>query len=339
MRHHNMSQHMERGSGFRQWKKLLWSLLGILFAVLCLGGCEQAKQTDTLSDQKEIAVICKGEQHQFWQTVKAGAEEAGEELGVAVTFEAPTDESQIDAQIEMVEKAIEKKVDAILLAPLDTDKLNHVIDKASAEGIPVLTFDSDVTTDTRVATIGTDNITGGAIAARNAVEQIGTEGKVAVIVHVKGAQTAIEREKGFVDEISKHKGIEIVGTEFCNGDPELAKEQASEFIRNHPDLKCIYATNEGSALGAAQAVQDSGITLIGFDSSDDEIRYLEDGWIQGMMVQNPYNMGYLGIRNIYKAMQGKKLEEKIDTGITYVDRNNVQDEDIQWLLYPMGKEK
>lgn len=326
-----------KGDGLRQQKRPLRYLVGILSIMLCLCGCQQKNTADHHSNREEIAVICKGEQHQFWQTVKAGAEEAGEELDVKITFEAPADESQIDVQIGMVEKAIEKKVDAILLAPLDTDKLNDVIDRASSAGIPVLTFDSDVTTNSRVATIGTNNITGGAIAARNVVEQIGTEGKVAVIVHVKGAQTAVEREKGFVDELSKYEGIEIVGSESCNGDPDLAKELAHTFIKDNPDLKCIYATNEGGAVGAAQAVQDSNITVIGFDSSDDEIRYLETGWIQGMMVQNPYNMGYLGVRNIYKAMHGEKLEEKIDTGITYVDRSNVQDEDIRWLLYPMGK--
>lgn len=315
----------------------LLCMLVILSMLSCLCGCERTKTTDTKQKKKRVAVICKGEQHQFWQTVKAGAEDAGEELDVEITFEAPKDESQIDVQIGMVEKAIENKVDAIMLAPLDTDKLNDVIDRASAEGIPVLTFDSDVTTDSRVATIGTNNLTGGAIAARNAIDQIGTEGKVAIISYVKEAQTAIEREKGFVDEISKYTGIEMLGTEYCNGDPELAKEQAESFIRKNPDIKCIYATNEGCALGVAQAVQDQDITVIGFDSSDEEIQYLEDGWIEGMMVQNPYNMGYLGVRNIYKAMQGKKLEEKIDTGITYVDRNNLQDEDIRWLLYPMGK--
>lgn len=337
MKHKAVERKREKKPVFRLHMRPFLCMAGLLSMMFCLCGCEQTQTQVADQEQKRIAVICKGEQHQFWQTVKAGAEEAGEELGVKITFEAPPDESQIDVQIEMVKKAIEEKADAILLAPLDTDRLNDVIDQADAEGIPVLTLDSDVTTDARVATIGTDNITGGAIAARNAIEQIGTEGKVAVIVHVRGAQTAIEREKGFVDEINKYDGLQVVGSESCNGDPDLAKEQAEEFIKKNPDLKCIYATNEGSALGAAQAVQDTGITVIGFDSSDDEIRYLQDGWIQGMMVQNPYNMGYLGVRNIYKAMQGKKLEEKIDTGITYVDRNNLQDEDIEWLLYPMGK--
>lgn len=318
-------------------KRILFQILSILSVVLLCCGCENRNAADTNQKKERIAVICKGEQHQFWQTVKAGTEDAGEELGVEISFEAPEDESQIDVQIGMVKKAIESRADAILLAPLDTDKLNDVIDQATEQGIPVLTFDSDVTTQSRVATIGTDNITGGSIAARNAIEQIGTKGKVAVISFVKGAQTANDREQGFIQEMGKYEGIEIIGTEYCNGDPDLAKEQAETFIRENPDLKCIYATNEGSALGAAQAVQDSAITVIGFDSSDDEIKYLENDWIQGMMVQNPYNMGYLGVRNIYKSMQGKKIEEKIDTGITYVDRNNLQDEDIQWLLYPLGK--
>lgn len=320
-------------------RKIVFFSLAALSVMLFAGACKKTEDTDTDKKKERIAVICKGEQHQFWQTVKAGAEDAGKELGVKITFEAPADESQIQVQIDMVEKAIADHADAILLAPLDTEKLNSVIDKAKAEDIPVLTFDSDVTTPNRVATIGTDNITAGAIAARNAAERMDNQGKIAIVSFVQNAQTAIEREKGFRDEIKKHGDMEVVGAAYCNGDSELAKQQAEKFMEDYPDLKCIYAPNEGSALGVAQAVNSKDITVIGFDSSDEEIKCLEKDWIQGMMVQNPYNMGYLGVRNIYKAMQGQKIEEKINTGITFVNRDNLQDEDIRWLLYPMGEEE
>lgn len=313
--------------------------------VLVLGimiGCEN----NTVQEEKDnryIAVICKGSQHEFWKTVEQGAMDAGEELGIEVTFEAPEDESQIDVQISMVEKAIENDADAIVLAPLDTDLLNDVIEKAANKGIPVLTFDSDVTTDARVATIGTDNESAGAIAARNAASLMGDSGEVAVISHVEGAQTAIARNNGFVEELrDKYKDdIKVVGLKYCNGNPEIAKEQAKQFIKDYPDIKCIYGTNEGCAVGIAAAVDELNmkdkIVVIGFDSSDTEISYLEDGVLDGMMVQNPYNMGYLGVRNINKVLDGKEIEEKIDTGATYVNSENLYDEDTQWLLYPLGR--
>ncbi|MGN0155150.1 MAG: ABC transporter substrate-binding protein [Lachnospiraceae bacterium] len=313
--------------------------------VLVLGiviGCEN-NTVQEKKDNRYIAVICKGSQHEFWKTVEQGAMDAGEELGIDVTFEAPEDESQIDVQISMVEKAIENNADAIVLAPLDTDLLNDVIEKAANKGIPVLTFDSDVTTDARVATIGTDNESAGAIAARNAASLMGDSGEVAVIAHVEGAQTAIARNNGFVEELQdKYKDdIKVVGLKYCNGDPEIAKEQAKQFIKDYPDIKCIYGTNEGCAVGIAAAVDELNmkdkIVVIGFDSSDTEISYLEDGVLDGMMVQNPYNMGYLGVRNINKVLDGKQIEEKIDTGATYVNSENLYDEDTQWLLYPLGR--
>lgn len=336
-----MKHYMQRRH--RRIKKVVL-FFSLIFMVNLLTGCGNTVEGD-MEQNRYIAVICKGSQHEFWKTVEQGAKDAGEELGIRITFEAPEDESQIDVQIEMMEMAIQNRADAIVLAPLDTDLLNDVIEKAVDSGIPVLTFDSDVTTKKRVATIGTNNESAGAIAARNAVNLINGEGKVAVISHVEGAQTAIARNNGFIKEmeLNHREDIEIVGVQYCDGNPEIAKEQAKQFIREYPDLKCIYGTNEGCAVGIAAAIDELGlknkVRVIGFDSSDDEISYLADGVIDGMMVQNPYNMGYLGVRNINKVLDGETIEEKIDTGAAYVNSENLYDEDTQWLLYPLGKDE
>lgn len=308
---------------------------------LALSACEQTERTEETA-QRYIAVICKGSQHEFWKTVEQGALDAGEELGVRVSFIAPEDESQIDVQIGMMEDAIADGADAIVLGPLDTERLNDVIDKAVGKGIPVITLDSDVTTDKREATIGTNNINAGAIAARNAAEMMGGKGQVAIIGHEEGAQTAIERYQGFADTIEEnYKDITVVGVEYCGGSSDVAKQQTEQFLKDYPDIKCFYGLNEGSAVGIAAAIDEMGlkdsIPVIGFDSSDDEIEYLKKGVIDGMMVQNPYNMGYIGVRNINKVLDGRKIEEKIETGATYVNADNLQDEDTEWLLYPLGK--
>lgn len=329
------------------WKqikpKLLFTLSGLLVlsSSLC-GGC--SNMTDETAARKYIAVICKSTD-EFWDSSKMGAMDAGEELDVDITFEGPETEMEIDVQIQLVEKAIKNHADAIVLAPLDTDQLNPAIDKAVDAGIPVLTFDSDVTTKKRSATLGTNNINAGAIAARNAADLIGGTGKIAIIAPVKAAQTTIQREKGFRDSIKQEykDNIEIVGTKYCNGDPKIAKEQTMEFLQQDPEIQCIYGANQGSAVGAARAIKEmklqGKVKIVGFDSSDEEISYLEDGIIDGMMVQNPYNMGYLGVRNAYKLLQKKTIEEKIDTGATYVNRETLNDEDTQWLLYPLGKKE
>lgn len=327
---------------YRYMKKFL--LIMAVFVIALTAGCEQEAEQQSQGG-RYIAVICKGSQHEFWKTVEQGARDAGEELDIRITFEAPEDESQIDVQIDMVEEAIENHADAIVLAPLDTERLNNVIEKAVNKGIPVITFDSDVSTKFRVATIGTNNESAGSIAARNAASLMDGKGKVAIVSHVKGSQTAIERNEGFINEIKEkyENQIEVVGISYCEGNPDLAKKQALEFIEKYPDLRCIYGSNEGSAVGVAAAVEEKNlehsIFVIGFDSSDDEIDYLADGVIDGMMVQNPYNMGYLGVRNINKVLDGEDIEEKIDTGATYVNKDNLYDEDTQWLLYPLGKDE
>jgi ribose transport system substrate-binding protein len=317
--------------------------MSLALPFLSLTGCSVSGSEDTQSG-RYIAVICKGSQHEFWKTVEQGAMDAGEELGVHVTFEAPEDESQIDEQITMMEKAIKNKADAIVLAPLDTEKLNDIVDEAEEAGIPVLTLDSDVTTDSRVATIGTDNRSAGAIAARNAYELMEGSGRFAVISFVKGAQTAIERYEGFMDEMDDiaGKSVDMVGISYCDGDSEKAKEQTLDYLEKYPDLKCIYATNEGAAVGVCEAVQEMGrqnvVSVIGFDSSDEEVSYMNGKILDGMMVQNPYNMGYLGVRNLNKTLDGETIDSKIDTGVTYVDLDNLEDEDTQWLLYPLQEQ-
>ena len=320
-------------------KRMLKALL--IAGSLLLTGCGGTSSgNDENSDY--VAVICKSSQHEFWRTMEKGAMDAGEELGIKVTFEAPEDETHLDDQIKLIEKAIDNNADAIVLAPLDTDKLNDVVDRAVDKGIPVITLDSDITTEKRLASIGTNNVTAGAIAARYEAQLIGDKGKVAIIAHVEGAQTTIDRMKGFVDEITvNHSGVEITDQVYTGGDADVAYEETMKILKANPDINGIYATNEGSAVGAAKAVEESGlsdsITMIGFDSSDNEVEYLEKGVIDGMMVQNPFNMGYLGVRNIYKALHGKNIEKIIDTGAIYVNRDNLYDEDTQWYLYPLGK--
>lgn len=316
----------------------------LMVFVLILSGCTQIQGSSVAPSGRYIAVVCKGSQHEFWRSVELGARDAGKELGIKITFEAPEDESQIDVQIEMMDKAIAGKADAIVLAPLDTERLNPVIEKANEQNIPVITLDSDVTSPLRKATIGTDNTSAGSIAARNAISLIHGEGQIAVISYVKGAQTANERNAGFLKEIeanNQDKKMEVMDLQYSGGDADKSYEIAKKYIESYPDLRCIYAANEGCAVGTARAVEEMGKTgqlvVIGFDSSDQEIDYLSRGVIQGMMVQNPYNMGYLGVRNINKVLDGKSIEEKIDTGATYVNSENLNDEDTQWLLYPLGK--
>lgn len=327
------------------WKRLLSVTLSVSMLIVS-GGCSHMKLINMgIENQKNksdryVAVICKS-QDEYWDAVEKGANEAGEELGIKITYNAPENETQIDEQIRLVQEAINNNANGIVIAPLDSDKLNDVLAQATDKNIQVITIDSDVSYDGRKTFVGTDNITAGAIAARQAVNLIGDDGKVAVMAHVEGAQTTIERKGGFVDEMKEsYPDIEILDNGYCDGQPDIAKDKTKQLLENNSDVDLIYATNEGTAVGVCQAVEEMGllgkVRIIGFDSSTTEISYLQKGTIDGLIVQNPFNMGYLGVRNVNKVIDGKTIEERIDTGVTYVTMDNLNDEDTQLLLNPMG---
>lgn len=327
-------------------RRLVSLLLALMMMVLALTGCGQqvAKPEEGKEGQAEddtyIAVISKGFQHEFWQTVKLGCDKAEEELGIKVTFEGPQDETMIDEQIAMVENAIAKQATGILLAALDSEALVPVIEKAKEAGIPVITFDSDVSSSTPLSFVATDNRVAGAIAAKELAKMLDNKGKVGVVAHNAGTSTAIERRDGFIEELEmNYPDIEIVGVQYSDGDHQKALEKATDMMSAHPDLAAIYATNEGAAMGVATAVREKDkageVKVIGFDSSEGEIEFLEEGVIQGFVVQNPFNMGYIGVKTLYDAINGEKVKERIDTGATFVSKENIETEEIQKLLYPL----
>lgn len=301
------------------------------------------EESDVVKDEDiYVAVISKGFQHEFWQTVKMGCDKAGEELGIRVTFEGPEAETMIAEQVDMVQNAISKNATAILLAPLDEEALVPVVEEANEKGLPVLTFDSSLKSDIPLSFVATDNKQVGAIAAEKMAELIGGKGKVGIIAHNEGTSTAIDRRDGFIEKIeADYPDIEIVGVRYSDGDHQKALNETTDMLTRNPDLAGIYATNEGAVVGTATAVQENNrggeLVLIGVDSSEAEINFLKDGVITGFVVQNPYNMGYLGVKATYDAIKGKSVEPRIDTGATYIDLNNLEDEDIQKLLYPLGK--
>ena len=292
-----------------------------------------------------VAVLTKAQNAEFWDTVELGANNAGEELGLKIVYEATPTEADIDRQIEMIDSLIDDGVNAIVVAPLDTEKLNNSLREAVKNEIPVLTIDSTVNYTEVLSEIGTQNLSAGEIAATKMASLINSSGSVAIIVHGDDSIiTAHDRKQGFVDKIeSVYSGISVVATENCNSDKDKAKEITKKVLKNNPSLSGIYATNEVTAVGVCEAIEELGLTgkvrVIGFDSSNTEIDYLKKGVLSGMIVQDPYLFGYLGVRNAYKAIKGERVDSLIDTGVTFVDKSNLNDEDVEAILYPLGKEQ
>ncbi len=320
----------------KKYKKFLKRLLlcSMSAAMMLLPtGCGKS------SDRLEVAVIAKKNTGDYWARIKKGAFEAGEEMDIKVTYDSPENESEIQQQVELFSDIAEKGVDAIVLAPSDTDALNEVIKEADSNGIPVITIDSDVSGTERKSCISTMNKSGGAIAGRAAKSLVGEQGQVAIISNVTTAQNTIERIEGFKEAVA-NSGLEIVGDiQYCEGDREKAKAQALDFIANYPDLSLIYGVNESSTLGICDAVSEKGLSgkikVVGFDCSPTLAEFMRNGTASATVVQNPYNMGYLGVRYAKKLVEGEKIAPVLDTGATLVTPENIDEENIQLLIEPV----
>ncbi|MFN8485359.1 MAG: ABC transporter substrate-binding protein [Anaerolineae bacterium] len=288
--------------------------------------------------QPYIPVISKGFQHQFWQAVKQGSEQAAKDKNVKITFEGPENESQVDKQIEMLQAAIDKKPAAICFAALDSKAAIPLLQKAKDQGIPIIGFDSGVDSDIPVATAATDNLKAAAAAADKMAALINNEGEVAVIVHDQTSRTGIDRRDGFVNQIkSKYPNIKIVDIQYGGGDQLKSTDLAKAIVQAHPNLKGFFGANEGSIIGVLNAVKelkkDGKIVVIGYDSGKQQIDAIKSGVEAGAITQDPIGIGYKCVEAAVKAINKQPVDKNIDTGFKWYDKTNVDNPEIKAVLY------
>ncbi|GBU09143.1 LacI family transcriptional regulator [Gammaproteobacteria bacterium] len=287
-----------------------------------------------------IPVVSKGYQHEFWQTVKKGSEAAAKEFNIRTNFVGPADETQVAQQIQLMEDMLIQNPKAILLSSLDVNALIPIVETAHSRGIIVATFDSGIASDLPVTFVATNNRSAGAVAADEMAKLIDQKGIVGIIAHVAGTSTAIERSEGFINRMKeKYPDITVLATQYSDGDPQKAMDKTIDMIRANTGLVGIYATNEGATLGVANAIQsnklENKIKVIGFDSTEAIIDFVNQGIIQGFIVQDPFQMGYQGIKALSLALKGEPIEKQIDVAAGFVTKENMQDPVIQKLLYPL----
>ena len=325
-------------------------LLGLLCAAT-LAGCGKdtppdagdTPTADTPEKSLRIAVCPKGTVHEFWQTVKAGADAAAEEIGGEVLWKGPAQETMVAEQITILEDFIASKVDAIVMAACDAKALVDVAEKATDAGIPVVTIDSGLAEeeDVSVSFVATDNVAGARQAATELARLIGGKGEVGLIPFIQGAATSDWREQGFVEGLKDHPDIKLVKTLYSDSDVGKGMNATEDMLTAHPNLAGIFAANEPGAMGCAQALEARGlggkVKVVAFDASPGQIEALEQGTVQALIVQNPYRMGYEGVMQAKKALDGEECEKRVDTGVTVVTKENVSDPEVEKILYPLGK--
>jgi ribose transport system substrate-binding protein len=293
-----------------------------------------------------IAVIPKGTTHEFWKSIHAGSNKAASELSaqgneVEVIWKGPLREDDREQQIQVVEGFTSQGVDGIVLAPLDNRALVRPVEDAKRAGVPTVIIDSALESDAIVSFVATDNRKGGVLAADRLGQLLNGKGKVLVLRYAEGSASTTDREEGFLGEIKqKFPGIELVSTDQYAGATRDTAKRASENLLNRfgDEVQGIFTPNESATAGMLLALQDIGkagkVTFVGFDASQVFIDAINANQLHGIVVQNPFNMGYLGVRSIVDHLQGKPVEKRIDTGVTMVTRDNLGAPEIQTLLHP-----
>ena len=294
-----------------------------------------------------IAVIPKGTTHEFWKSVHAGAVKAQRELAekgtkVEVIWKGPLKEDDRDQQIQVVENFTTRKVDGIVLAPLDSRALVGPVDRAVKANVPVVIFDSDLNSDKKVSFVATDNYKGGVIAAEHLAKLLGEKGNVILLRLQVGSASTEAREAGFLDTLkSKFPNIKILSSDQYGGATRETAYQASQNLLNRygREVNGIFCPNENTAIGMTKALRDIGkaagkVKMIGFDSGTQSVLDLKNGDLQGLVVQNPMLMGYLGVTTMVNHLQGKPVEKRVDTGVVLITPENMKETKSQDLLRP-----
>jgi ribose transport system substrate-binding protein len=306
-------------------------LVALLLVLVFAGGCRNA-------DPKVIGVVPKGANHIFWLTVKAGAEKAAAEAGYAVEWNAPALEIDAKRQQDIVESMVNRRLAGIALAPVEKKAMVNVVERAAAAGIPTVIFDSDVDTEQRLSYVATDNREGGRMAARRLGEVMGGTGKAGVIGFMPGSASTMEREEGFMEEIkAKFPGIQLAGLQFGMADRAKAMAVTENMITANPGLGGLFADNESSLSGAVQALKSRGakeIKLVGFDASDALVADLREGWIDALVLQDPYRMGYDSVHAIVRKLRGETPAARVDLPATLATRADLEAGRVAKQLLP-----
>jgi ribose transport system substrate-binding protein len=286
-----------------------------------------------------IPLVSKGFQHQFWQAVRQGAEQAAAEFGVRINFVGPETEAMVDRQIDMLSTELARNPAALGFAALDSRAATPLLQQAQRSNIPVIAFDSGVESDIPLTTVSTDNRAAAAMAADRMAQALGGTGRVAIIAHDQTSRTGIERRDGFVERIAAaHPGIQIVDVQYGGGDHLRSADIVKAVINGNPDLRGYYGTNEGSAIGIVNAVTELNLpagqlTVIGFDSGRLQLDAIRSGLMHGAVQQNPVGMGYETVRAAVRALRGETLPNHIDSGFVWADRSNIDSAEVRAVVY------
>ena len=322
-------------------KMIKFLTINIFFCALFLTGCNKTKNS-----KLRIAVIPKGTTHEFWKMGEAGAKKAGNELGIDIIWKGPQKESDRAGQIKVVENFITQGVDGIALAPLDDKALVRSVTEAKNAGIKVAVWDSGLDEsagDAVISSVMTNNFAAGQDCGKRLAMLMNGSGKVLMLRHAVNHDSTTKREEGFLDGIKKAApGIELLSIDQRGGVSIDEAMKVSESLLNQfgDQVDGVFTPNESTTQGMLRALDQAGLAgkfpFVGFDTNEALLQGLKDKKVSALAVQDPFQMGYTAVRNIFNSIQQKPFEANVDTGAVLLDLENIDTEEIQKIINPQG---
>jgi len=330
--------------------------VGLLLRVLILAaltafwvGCEQKSGAGTTTGsgsstkRLKIAVIPKGTTHEFWKSVHAGAVKASRELDVDIVWKGPMKEDDLKQQIELVQSFVARRVSGIVLAPLNDKALLKSVKDAARAKIPVVVIDSGLKGDKHVSFVATDNVAAGKLAGEHMAKLLGDKkGGVLVLRYQEGSASTANREKGFI-EAARKAGLDVLSdNQYGGATTETAFKAAESLLlaqsAGEGKVAGVFCPNESTTFGMLLALKKTGLAgklkLVGFDASDKLVSALEQNQVAGLVLQDPFTMGYLGVKTMVSHLRGEKIAKLIDTGSRMVTAENMKQPELSRLLKP-----
>ncbi|HUG52737.1 MAG TPA: substrate-binding domain-containing protein [Vicinamibacteria bacterium] len=318
---------------------------GLVLALAACGGGGGGASGGGEAEKLTIAVIPKGTSHVFWQSIHAGAVKAAREVGAEVIWRGPLREDDRDSQVSEVEGFVSRGVDGIVLAPLDDSALVSPVASATRSGIPVVIIDSGLKGGDYVSFVATDNRKGGRLGGEHLARALGGKGKVAMLRYAEGSASTNEREDGFLEAMKASPGLQVVSSnQYGGADVESAYKKSENLLSNYkrPDgslgLDGIFTPNESTTFAMLRVLLDNGwagkVRFVGFDASENLVKALREGHVDALVVQDPINMGYQGVKTIVAHIKGQPVEKRIDTGVQVATRENMDQPELKDVLHP-----
>ena len=308
--------------------------------ILCLGlltGCA----ANTLSAApRDITLVAKSTETEFWQSVFAGARAAASEYNVNLTIVGPETEEDYETQNALIKSAVDQGAEALVFSAISYTENAPAIDAAAEAGVKIVVIDSDVDSEAVGVRIGTDNIEAGYMAAQAALDAREGELIVGIINDDLGSRNGQEREQGLRERLAQEARVGEIYTLNVLAEEDGAREKTMAPLQAHPEINVVVGFNEPTAVGAAQAVEalalGETVDVVGFDSNVKTVDLMQTGVVSALIVQNPYAMGYLGVEAACDILGGESFdpEQLVDTATQIVTQENMFSLEGQKALFP-----